>query len=110
MFSKELTLIPVDLEHHDDWCALLKCSSMRVSVVNIRWSVDGWYPQVQGLAVGMCTLVMNNYVYQLGRNGQLFQMMICYSPMIHLVLFISDSAGIDDGSVLGLVWSWLGAE
>ena len=37
MLSNMLSLVSVELEYHDDWCAL-KSPSIRVSVVVIRWS------------------------------------------------------------------------
>ena len=39
MFSNRVPLLSVELEYHAEWCAL-KCPSIKVSVVIIRWSME----------------------------------------------------------------------
>ena len=52
MLSNMLPLVSVELEYHDEWCAL-KSPSIRVSVVVIRWSREGRLPPAQDLVGGM---------------------------------------------------------
>ena len=40
MLSNMFPLVSVDLEYHDEWCALMSLS-IKVSVVVIRWSREG---------------------------------------------------------------------
>ena len=40
IFSNRVPLVSVDLEYHSEWCAL-NSPSIRVSVVIIRWSMEG---------------------------------------------------------------------
>ncbi len=50
-FSSFVPLVSLELEYHDELCAL-KSPSTRVSVVVSRWSRQGLYPVVQELVGG----------------------------------------------------------
>ncbi len=50
-FSSFVPLLSVELENHDEWCAL-KSPSTRESVVVNRWSRQGLYPAEQELVGG----------------------------------------------------------